>query len=300
MPDFAVKVISPGQFTGVGEVGPFPTDMFDRKYLAQGDSWFSIGSIPPGLTSNILDNLVASKSAFVVNCAFPGAKLSRMTDTTTNVQFLRLLTGRMALRWDAILLSGGGNDLIDAAGSDPGQQPHLRLLATPQERGAGPLQPDDYISKPGWKTFADHLTLVFDRLVQARDRDKNRRVPLVFHTYAPLMPRPAPAGLGFGPWLAPSLASFSVPQADWLGVATALIDRLAALLQSIVAAHTAADPNCALHLADTRTAGLAMAQPGSTGVSGDFQNEIHLTNGGYRKVGAVLRQILDVLPAQGG
>jgi hypothetical protein len=211
-----------------------------------------------------------------------------------------LLKGRLALRWDAILLSGGGNDLIDAAGVGPEQTPQMRLFATPQERGPGPLQPDAYVSKPGWTTFADHLTAVFDRLVQARDRDKNRGVPLVFHTYAPLMPRPAPAGLGFGPWLAPSLQRFSVPQSDWLGVATALIDRLAALLQSIVAQHTAADPNCELHLVDTRTAGLQMADAGSTGVSGDFQNEIHLTNGGYRKVGQVLRQTLDVLPAQGG
>jgi hypothetical protein len=300
MSDFAVKVISPGQLDGVGEMGPFPIDLFDRKYLAQGDSWFSIGSIPPGLTSNILDKLVLSNSAVAVNCAFPGAKLMRMTDTTSAVQFLRLLKGRLALRWDAILLSGGGNDLIDAAGAGPEQPAQLRLLATPQERGGGPLQPDDYISKLGWTTFADHVTAVFDRLVQARDRDKNRGVPLVFHTYSPLMPRPAPAGLGFGPWLAPSLVKFSVPQSDWFGVASVLIDRLAALMQSIVAAHTATDPNCALHLVDTRTAGLQMAGAGTTGVSGDFQNEIHLTNGGYHKVGQVWRQTLDVLPAQGG
>jgi hypothetical protein len=110
------------------------------------------------------------------------------------------------------------------------------------------------------------------------------------------MPRPAPAGLGFGPWLAPALAKFSVPPEAWLDVATALIDRLADLLQSIVAAHAAADPGCALHLVDTRTAGLLLAGSGTTGVSGDFQNEIHLTNSGYRKVGNVWRQTLDALP----
>jgi hypothetical protein len=296
MSDFSVEVISPSQLEGAGEVGPFPLDLFERRYLAQGDSWFSIGSIPPGLTSNILNALVLSRSAVAVNCAFPGAKLARMTDTTTAVHFLRLLRGRLALRWDAILISGGGNDLIAAAGVGPDQPPHLRLLATPQERGAGPLQPDAYISNPGWTTFGNHITAVFDLLVQARDRDRNRGVPLVFHTYAPLMPRPAPAGLGFGPWLSPSLAKFSVPESDWLGVATALIDRLAALLQSIVARHQAANPNCALHLVDSRTAGLQISAPGSTGVSGDFQNEIHLTRGGYRKVAQVWRQTLDVLP----
>ena len=295
MADIAVKVITPGTLQGVGEVGPFPLEQLERKYLAQGDSWFSIGSIPPGLTSNILDNLVLSRSAVAVNCAFPGAKLARMIETTRNAQFLRLLRGKLALRWDAILLSGGGNDLIEAAGSDPSQPAHLRLFTTAQERGTETLQPDAYISEPGWTTFADHITAVFDQLVQARDRDKNRSVPLVFHTYAPLMPRPAPAGAGFGPWLQPSMTRFSIPDADWFAVASALIDRLATLLQSIIAAHTAADANCALHLVDSRSAGLVMAARGSTGVSGDFQNEIHLTNAGYKKVGSVWRQTLDTL-----
>jgi len=297
MADFAVRVIRPPEFEGVGEIGPFAADMFTCRYLAQGDSWFSIGSIPPGLTSNLLDNLVLSRSAFVVNCAFPGAKLQRMTETTRNVQFLRLLTGTMAVKWDAILLSGGGNDLIEAAGSDPGQPANLRLLATAAERGSGPIQPDAYISNAGWKTFSDHLTAVFEQLVQARDSGMNRGVPLLFHTYAPLMPRPAPAGLGFGPWLAPALSRFGVPSSDWLGVAQALIDRLHGLLQALVDAHTQRDPDCALQLIDTRNAGLVMAQADSSGVSGDFQNEIHLTNAGYAKLGKVWRQTLDALDA---
>jgi hypothetical protein len=295
MADIPVRIISPATLQGTGEIGPFPLEQFERKYLAQGDSWFSIGSIPPGLTSNILDNLVLSRSSVAVTCAFPGAVIARMVETTRNVQFLRLLRGRLALTWDAILLSGGGNDLIDAAGSDPAQPPNLRIFKTPQERGAGPLQPDDYISDAGWITFATHITAVFDQLIKERDKDKNRNVPLVFHTYAPLMPRPAPAGLGFGPWLQPSMTKFAIPSSDGLAVATALINRLATLLQQIIAAQTAANPNCALHLVDSRNAGLLMAAEGSTGVSGDFQNEIHLTNAGYKKVGAVWRQTLDAM-----
>lgn len=298
MADIGVKVISPGQLQGFGELGPFPIDLFERRYLAQGDSWFSIGSIPPGLTSNVLDEMHLSLSAVAVNCAFPGAKLVHMAETTSAPQFLRLLKGRLALRWDAILLSGGGNDLIDAAGVGPEQPPNLRLLATPQERGPNPQQPDDYLSPSGWSTFSTHLRAVFDGLVAARDRDKNRRVPLVFHTYAPLMPRPSQAGLGFGPWLLPSLVRFQVPEADLLGVATALVDRLATLLQSFVDDHSANDPQCALFLVDSRKAGVAVAAPNTTGVSGDWQNEIHLTRGGYRKVADKWRQTLDRLPAQ--
>lgn len=298
MADIGVKVISPGQLQGFGELGPFPIDLYDRRYLAQGDSWFSIGSIPPGLTSNTLDEMHLSLSAVAVNCAFPGAKLTHMAETTSAPQFLRLLKGKLALRWDAILLSGGGNDLIDAAGVGPEHPASLRLLATPQERGPTPQQPDGYLSAAGWSTFATHLRAVFDALVAARDRDKNRNVPLVFHTYAPLMPRPAQAGLGFGPWLLPSLVNFQVPETDYLGVATALVDRLAALLQSFVDDYTANDPGCALYLVDSRNAGVVVAAPNTTGVSGDWQNEIHLTRGGYRKVADKWRQTLDPLPAQ--
>lgn len=299
MADFGLKVISPAQLQGLGEIGPFPLDLYERNYLAQGDSWFSIGSIPPGLTSNVLDEMHLSRSAVAVNCAFPGAKLMHMAETSRATQFLRLLRGRLALRWDAILLSGGGNDLIDAAGVGPDAAADLRLLATPQERGPGPLAPEAYLSEAGWTTFATHLRAVFNTLVDERDRDKNRHVPLVFHTYAHLMPRPAQAGLGFGPWLAPSMVAFAVPDADWLAVAATLVDRLAGLLQAIVTERTAADPQCALYVVDSRQAGVVVAAAGTTGVSGDWQNEIHLTRGGYRKVANAWRATLDTLPAQG-
>ncbi|MFD1711502.1 hypothetical protein ACFSF0_12845 [Ottowia flava] len=43
-----------------------------------------------------------------------------------------------------------------------------------------------------------------------------------------------------------------------------------------------------MHLFDTAgVAGLEPAVPGSSGVSGDWVNEIHLTPGGYAKVGKV-------------
>ena len=113
------------------------------------------------------------------------------------------------------------------------------------------------------------------------------------HTYAHLMPRPAPAGLGFGPWLQPSLIAFGVPANDWLAVSNALIDRLVQLLQTLIATRYAADRNCALHLVDTRTAQLQLGDQAATGASGDFINEIHPTRGGYDKVAAVWRQTLD-------
>jgi hypothetical protein len=291
----AVTVIAPSQVDGFGETGPFPFDLFGAKCLAQGDSWFSIGSIPPGLTTNVLAQLELGTSVAIVNCARPGAVLHHMTDTCGDAQFVRLLAGVQAHKWDAILLSGGGNDLIDAASVGPTAPPEQRLLARPDERNPGPLLGDDYLSKPGWKTFADHLGIVFDALVDRRDSGINKGVPLLLHSYAHLMPRPAGAGLNFGPWLQPSLVAFGVPANDWRAVASALIDRLVQLLQSLIAARAAADPTCALHLVDTRTAQLQLGDQASTGSSGDFINEIHPTRAGYAKAAAVWRQVLDPL-----
>jgi len=284
----ALTVISPAQVLVTGDQNPYPLDWFDRRCLAQGDSWFSIGAIPPGRTSNILAEMSLAKSVVAVNCAHPGRTLSHMTDTSSEPQFLRLLTGTQARQWDALLLSGGGNDLIDAVGAGPAHPPEQRLLATAAERGADPATAD-YLSATGWDTFASHLRTVFDWLLAVRAGSINKDAPMFFHTYAYLQPRPAPAGPGFGPWLQPALDAFAVPAEQRAPISKLLIDRLADLLTSIVDAH----PGAGLTLIDTRAAGLAPADEGSTGASGDYANEIHPSFGGYAKLATVWRAALD-------
>ncbi len=272
---------------------PEEFDLVERILLAQGDSWFSIGSIPPGLTSNLLAQMELTRSAAVVNCARPGIELAHMTDTSTQQTFRKLLAGRFAVKWDAILFSGGGNDLIDAATVGPNEQPQLRLLATAAERGPNPASGDDYISKAGWQTFETHMTVVFDALVAFRDSGINHQVPMVFHTYAHIMPRPAPAAPGHGPWLQPAMEAFAVPPQDWLAVSSALMDRLADLLARLMAARRAADPGCELHLVDSRPVPLVLGDQTATEASGDFFNEIHPTRGGYTKLATAWRAPVD-------
>ena len=274
---------------------PFPFDYFEKRCLAQGDSWFSIGALPPTRTTRIVAELKLLRSAVIVNCAKPGAVLRRMTDTTTEVQFLRLLRGRFAMPWDAILLSGTGNDLIDAIGAPPTAPAAQRLLRTAAERGSGPLRGDDYISEAGWQTFAGHIGAVFDQLVAERDSGINRGVPLVWHNYARVMPRPSGAGLGFGPWLLPAIDLYQVPAADRLLVSDELIGRLGKLVADIIAARKAKDPDCNLHVADSQSAGLDLAAPDSIDESGDWINEIHPTRNGYRKVAGAYAAVLDPL-----
>jgi hypothetical protein len=56
-----------------------------------------------------------------------------MTDTSTNQKLLSLLNGNVAWKWDAILMSGGGNDLIDVARVPPEADKSLRILLSPSE-----------------------------------------------------------------------------------------------------------------------------------------------------------------------
>lgn len=272
---------------------PEEFDLVERLLLAQGDSWFSIGAIPPGLTSNLLAQMELARSAAVVNCARPGIQLTHMSDSSSQKTFRKLLAGNFAVKWHAILFSGGGNDLIDAASVGPNEPPHLRLLATAAERGANPASGDAYISDPGWQTFETHLRAVFDAVVAFRDSGINRQVPMVFHTYAHIMPRPAKVAPGKGPWLEPAMRAFVVPPQDWLAVSSALMDRLADLLARLIAAHRAGDPGCELHLVDSRPVPLVLGGQADTGPSGDFFNEIHPTRGGYTKLATAWRDPVD-------
>ena len=192
----------------------FPDDVFrpgvfndfERIVLAQGDSWFSIGAIPPFATSNLIFNLDLARKTAVVVCARPGATLVNMIDWMERGEFGRHLFGKVATRWNGIFLSAGGNDLVNAVQSPAVDQgapvpPAKRLLRTAQERGPDP-QPTvaGYISEPGWQTFRDHLSHNFSALIRRREQGRNQGVPVFFHTYDYLLPRNAAAFPGFGPW----------------------------------------------------------------------------------------------------
>jgi len=298
MPDRqSPQIIDPHAAIGSGEAGAYPFDLYQRQCLAQGDSWFSIGALPPTKTTRILAELQLAQSTVTVNCAYPGAVLHRMVDTTNSPLFLRLLCGPLAIKWHAILFSGGGNDLIAAIAAPPTAALPLRLLRTAAERGTGQLAPADYLSAPGWATFTEHVGAVFMQLLARRDSGINRTTPLIWHNYARVMPRPAPAGLGFGPWLLPALDQYAVPPADRLAVSDELMSRLRRLIDELVAALRARDPQCGVFVADSMSAGVVLAEPDSVDVSGDWVNEIHLTRTGYRKCADAWQQVLDPLLA---
>jgi hypothetical protein len=279
--------ITPDQYRGGGEVPAYPIEHFTARCLAQGDSWFSIGALPPYLTTNLLFGLKRSASTCIVNCAVPGQVLQHMTDTTTNTGFLQILNGAQSMKFDAILLSGGGNDMIDALQSTHAELAR-RLLRFQAEWGPAGSGAGRYISEAGWTVFEAHLDDVFGRFVAARDQGVNKDVPAFFHSYDYATPRNAGAGFGFGPWLFKALARFEVPEADWNGVAGELFEKLQHLLGQIQSRY----PHT--HLVDTMGT-LARAANNDTGATADWQNEIHPTKAGYKKLAAKWAAALDAV-----
>ena len=277
-----------------------------RVFLAEGDSWFTLGALTGLPPSNLLYELDFAKATTIVSCAYPGNTLQQMSDGIDDPYFDRLLRQEPWQRWwYALLVSAGGNDLIDAAqhrathadGSPaaPGQ----RLFLTAAE--ASTWQPGltgaaRWISQPGWQRLAAYLRANFHALAARRDEGDSSGRPIFLHTYAvptvwPLgIPVLAPQG-----WLYPALLAYGIPPDERQGVATLLFQRLRELILSLDM-DQGSDPLPQVHVFDSAArVVLDPPDPSATGPSGDWANEIHCTRDGYRKIGLLMGAWLETV-----
>lgn len=254
------------------------------RLLAEGDSWFSIGALNLFESANLLMPMAFSQFTAVSQLAHPGDTLQRMADLRADPRLAQLLAGKRSWRWSGLLLSCGGNDLIEAVQVQPHHEARLRLLRTAAEWGPASDGPARYVQPDGWATFAAYFRANLDLIFALRDRkagpDGNRGRPVFMHTYAYPTPRPSGAGAGQGPWLYPAMLDYGVPKADWIGLARVLLDQLAELMLAC-AADTARYPG--LHVFDGRQVALQPAALEAPGPSGHWVNEIHLTHAGCRR-----------------
>jgi hypothetical protein len=261
------------------------------RFLAQGDSWFSIGQLPPWATSNLLFSMRLQSSAAAVSLAYPGKTFASMVDWQSEIKFATYLAGgTLAYQWDAILLSAGGNDLFDAiltpADTTDPSKAALRLLQDPDKVPVGTSM-SKYIRPAAWSAFLAMITQCFEALIAKRDdpNSQSKGVPIFVHTYDCPQPRMSPAGPGIGPWLSRAFTSYSIPPNDWLPLTTYIIEQWAQYLSSLngqLSAQGIANPNIrVVNLVGT----LNPAPANSTGPSGDWENEIHPSMQGCAKLG---------------
>ncbi|RZL31312.1 MAG: hypothetical protein EOP35_22310 [Rubrivivax sp.] len=292
-------------FTPADLAGRTPPELgaFRWKLLAQGDSWFSNSRDKLNAHANLLQELVFKSSAAAVNCAGTGDTLSHLVDLQSAPDFVQLLSGADAPVWDGVLLSVGGNDLIAAAripahdGHGELIPLHLRLLRHQTEWGAPSAGVARYFSEPGWTTYAGYMRANVKHLLSLRDQGASAAKPVFMHCYAVPMPRPAGAagsddlGAG-GPWLYPALKAYGVPSADWAAVSRLMVFHLAQLLKGM-AADKENFPG--LFVFDSTAVPLALAAPGSTGISGDWHNEIHLNHSGCFKIARAWSEAIELV-----
>lgn len=272
------KGYDPDAYKGTGITGP-DDPAFSRRILCEGDSWFSIGAIP---SSNLLFPLRFSQSTLLINLARPGDTLVRMSSMAQNPDLHQLIAQpNFSTQWDALFLSGGGNDLIDMAD---------QIICSPSP-GAGRHMFDyiDTIELERLKLIIQQGYLAIDKLRQGSD--KNRDMPIVAHLYDYPTPRNAKAsflGLPFtGPWLYAAFKTHDVPQEFWISITDYLFEAMA---RSIMAVSGQIEN---FHVISATKGVLTRARLDTTGVDGDWLNEIHLTATGYEKLAAVVSPYLD-------
>ena len=258
----------------------------DRLILAEGDSWFTIAGIP---TSNLLFSFRFHKMTMIVNCAKPGDTIKHISEIEGNHTFRTALSPD-GYKWDLLLLSGGGNDLIDEAG---------KLLLPSAKRGSKAVSNiKDYCDEERLKALIANIQEGYRRLVRLRDANGSpaKKKPIVVHTYDYATPRNSPARFFsvplLGPWLYPAVVAAEIPKKDWNKVSDYLIDQLA---EGILALQKESKLKN-FHVVDTRKT-LKRSALDTTGDNGDWLNEIHPNADGYKKLARVIEETITPLLA---
>jgi hypothetical protein len=248
------------------------------KILAEGDSWFSMNAIPG---ANLLNSIRLAQDTIIVNCAMPGDTIRNMIKMRNNPVLQSEITG--GIGWDAILLSGGGNDVIDDA---------KWIIPAAARKPRDDLAPEAYCDLEQLEKTLDVVSDGYQKIFSMRDaaRSSCKGKPILIHTYDKATPRDSPTTflsvrIPSGPWLCPAMVAAKIPESRWNDVSDFVLGSLADRLLQLN------DPQRNIHVVDTRDT-LDRAQLGTLRTSGDWQNEIHPSSTGYNKLSGVVSPIL--------
>jgi lysophospholipase L1-like esterase len=273
-----VQVFKPADFE---RNDPPDLNQYSPVLLAEGDSWFTLGAIP---AHNLLESLDFPTWGAVINLAYPGDTVSSMEkalkagDSHRRLdvwasELGRFVSDSAAYPLSGIVLSGGGNDLIDAF-------PHL-LKPSCDYTAIDVARIEDALDVDALVKFDQFVTASFTGIVNfvRTHGGPNAHVPIFCHTYDFPTPNDAPptilgARIGSS-WMYPRLVACNMPSTLWVALSDFLLRRLAAQLKSLDL------PD--FHVVNTLDT-LTRAQLGARGESGDWDNEIHPSRSGYKKL----------------
>ena len=252
------------------------------RILAEGDSWFSFGSWK---LQSLLRHLKFDQDTIIVSLAEPGDTLVHMADICGNPALEQQLAAN-GFKWDALLLSGGGNDVIDNA----------RFIVPKRSGPQSSAKPvEEYFDPDALRATLNGITRGYREIIKLRDRADSPcpGVPLIAHTYDYCTPRNAPARFLFpvlGPWLHTAFTAAKIDPVRWNEISDFLIDALGSRLLSLQSRL----PN--FHVVDTRGT-LTRAAPGAIEDDADWDNEIHPNRGGFKKIAGKVVAVVNAVLA---
>ena len=167
------------------------TDTGPLKILAEGDSWFEY----PLEEGGIIDHLEDLLGVPICNMAHHGDEVRQMMGLSQRKELMKRLSDK-SLHFDALLFSGGGNDLV-------GDQ--FCIWLKDYFKGA---TAKDLIHMNRLNSVLGVVEAGYRDLIRMRD-DLSLETKIFFHGYDFAMPTGKKACLS-GPWLKPSLEGRSI------------------------------------------------------------------------------------------
>jgi lysophospholipase L1-like esterase len=252
-----------------------PAAFDDPLILAEGDSWFN-KFYPTG--DNLLDQLDLPRGSRIIDHSWSGDKADDMFGAARLEPIAQYLD---LAEYDAILLSAGGNDIISQIGNLLDGNGNAAALDA--EKVADAFQ---------------KIETLLRAFCYSRNGTRNAETRIFIHAYDFVTPRDAPVKNHIaGPWVYPRLVANGVTdpqvQCDLLkDLLTRWQARLAILAEPASPQHVPG-----FHVLLSQGV-LEPATSGTTSRSGDWEDEIHPTKAGYRKLAArlynpVLRAVID-------
>jgi hypothetical protein len=284
----ASRVVSSVDFDHAVEFGNLVPNNFKYRFLVEGDSWMDRSSLTkPSLLECLAPEFdVQHEDALFINLSHFGDTLRRIRDCMGG-DFRLWLKTQFSWRFDAILLSVGGNDFIDAAAdTDPGQGILKNFAGQPL-----PPSGHDCVRRDAVAALVNEwLDPSFRDLHNLVQASQYADIPIFLNSYDTPTARDAPSSPFGRPWLKRAYDKNSIPQPLWEDLTGSIFNDV----ESTIAGWATGRPNV-FPVPTVNT--LIPAAVGSTGSDQDWLNEIHPNKRGWGKLAQVWhKSIKDVLP----
>lgn len=279
-------VIYGNEFPGYLDNGLTP-QFFKYRFLAEGDSWMDRSAM---FHTSLLQKLAiemdtTDDDVLIINIAQFGDTMRRIGDCAKD-DFRQWINTQFVWQFDAILLSAGGNDFIDAARDpDPGQG----LLKNLRNKPA-PAAGRDCIDRAALDRLNnEYMNPSFTSLYNVLQSSRHAGTPCFLNYYDVPSARNAPAFPGGDAWLYKAYTKNGIPPHLWTDLTDGIFSELAITINGWQHGH--AD----LHPVPTKGK-LVPADSTSTEDSNDWLNEIHPNSKGWGKLARVwkdsIKQVL--------